>query len=59
MAEQWKLNLLQQLNLPVMPDGLLHLAEIVQTLQVNPPGSQTVLQPGNILLLQSDVSLAC
>ena len=59
MAEQWKLNLLQQLNSPVLPDGLLHLAEIVQTLQVNPPGSQTVLRPGNILQLQSDVFLVC
>lgn len=59
MAQQWKLNLLHKLNSPVLPDGLLHLAGIVQTLQVNPPGSQTVLRPVNILLLQSDVFLVC
>lgn len=54
-----KVNLLRKLNSPVLPDGLLRLAETVQTLQANLPGSQTVWQPGNILLLQLDVFLVC
>jgi hypothetical protein len=43
----------------VLLDGWLHLAGTVQTLQVNPPDSQTAWQPGSTLLLLLDVCLEC
>lgn len=52
-------NIMQCSDSQVLLDGWLHLAGTVQTLQVNPPGSQTAWQPGSTLLLLLDVFLEC